>query len=96
MRLVAFQVSAPATPELGVQVVFAQDMREAIESAGVFDLSSFEGGEGSVEVRRLPDFDEYADEGKVPVSVLLDAGWSVSAEELGEEVLAFIQEREGR
>lgn len=94
MKLLAFQISVPSQPEAGAEVVFAQDAEEAIQSATLYTSADWEQGL-AFEICRAPELDEYGP-GPVPTSVLLEAGWSVSADELGDEVLAFIRAKEGR
>lgn len=95
MKLLAFSISVPLQPEFGCELVFAQDATEAIHEAKAFDSQLWEDGDASFEVRRHPEFDSEAP-GPVPASVLLEAGWSLDLEDLGQDVLEFLKKREGR
>lgn len=88
--LVAFQVSRPWHPHMGAELVFAASAEEAIETLG--HRERFDDGEPFT-VERVPEFDAHQP-GPVPVSVLLECGWSVSADELGTDVVAFLRQWE--
>ncbi len=73
------------------RVVFAED-EEAATWAGLEGADLDSGVFFRVE--RAPLFDAYEQEGRVPLSVLLDNGLSLSAEELGGELVALIRLRD--
>ncbi len=81
----AFCVSREDSDES--EIFFAATEEEAVIAArtkwGTDD-------DAAVESMGLPAFDAYSP-GPVPIRVLLDAGWMLSAKELGAEILAMIR-----
>lgn len=88
--LAAFQVSRPWHPYMGAELVFAASAEDAIEKLG--HRQHFDEGEPFT-VERRSSYDKFAP-GPVPASVLLEDGWSLNADELGTEVVAFLRQWE--
>lgn len=89
--LLAWKAWIPDYPDEGQRVVFAVDDEMA---AWALRREYELGADDVIETERLPEFDHHAP-GPVPVSALLEAGWALTAEELGPEVVEFVKKLEG-
>jgi hypothetical protein len=71
------------TDAVGSQVVFAPTRDEAL---GAVEEPQMVPTNPSISVRRVKEFDQYAEVGRVPARVLVEKGWQVPCRRCGELV----------